>query len=65
MSFIRNWNDTKKVGKDYNLYVCIECGMITKVDLWEEVGVLWINVHNKIETSPNVDDGSGWPDTSP
>ena len=45
------WDDPDK-GYAFNIYFCFYCGMIIKEDVWENKGILTIDIKN------NINDGN-------
>ena len=50
MEMVVVWDDAQVTDHAYNLYVCKECGLICKVDVWEDKGIRWITLDGFIET---------------
>jgi hypothetical protein len=40
------WDDAQITDHAYNVYLCENCGMIVKEDVWEDEGELWIKLDN-------------------
>lgn len=48
MTFLTGYDDPYGTIHAFNLYFCTSCGMIRKIDVWKNAGVLEIDVFNKI-----------------
>ena len=42
------WDDAQQTDHAYNLYTC-DCGLILKVDVWEDKGRRWVKLDGSLE----------------
>ena len=40
--------DDPDEGHAFNLYLCDECGMICKEDVWQDAGKIWIDIEGNV-----------------
>ena len=48
MKLVYAWDDAQKTDHAFNLYVCEDCGIVCKIDVWEDKGVRWIDLQGNL-----------------